>query len=59
MGRNVYFSGKELTDAADFSSYPAQLFFDTLVASIDVIDTIDDGGAIRHQPCQHQARRKR
>ena len=43
MGRNVYLSRKELTDAADFSSYGAQLFFDAFVAAIDVINAIDDG----------------
>ena len=57
MGRNVYFSGKELTDAADFRSYPAQLFFDTFVAAIDVIDAINDGLAIGNKSSEYQRSR--
>src|SRR5690625_1436435 len=34
-----------------------QLLFDALVATIDMIDAIDDGGALRRQPGNHQARR--
>src|SRR5271157_4798623 len=38
--------GQELSDAADLRSHPTQLFFDALVAPVNVVDAVDDGLAI-------------
>ena len=38
----------------DLGAEAAQFFLDVLVAAVDVIDAIDDGFAIGHQPRQHQ-----
>ena len=41
------FFGEHLADTADLGSDSFQLFFDVLVAAIDVVDAVDDGFAIR------------
>ena len=46
--------GEHFADAADLGSDAAQLFFDVLVAAIDVVDAIDDGLAICDQGCNDQ-----
>ena len=44
------FTAREnLPDAANLRPYAFQLFFDVLVAAIDVIDAIDDGLAVGDQ----------
>ena len=41
--------GEDFADAADLGSYCAQLFFDVFVATVDVIDAIDDGFSVGDQ----------
>jgi hypothetical protein len=47
-------SRQHVSDAADLGSDGAELFFDLFVASIDVVDAVDDGFAVGDQGCQNQ-----
>src|ERR1700722_20449910 len=45
---------KDVSNSAYFGADAFQFLFDVFVASIDVIDAIDDGFAIRHERRKHK-----
>src|SRR5271155_1799734 len=46
--------GEDVADATYFGAHGFQFFFDVLVASIQVIDAVDDGLAVGDQGGKHQ-----
>ena len=49
---------KDLSDAPDLRAQPLQLFLNVLVATIDVVDAIDDGLPVSDQGGEHQRSRR-
>jgi hypothetical protein len=41
--------GEDVADTPDFGAYCLQFFFDVLVATVQVIDAVDDGFAVSDQ----------
>ena len=49
--------GRSPGDPPDARTELRELLFDALVAAVDVVDPIDGGVTVRHQPGEHQTRR--
>src|SRR6266852_6026234 len=46
--------GEDIAYTPDFGAHGFQLFFDVLVAAVQVIDAVDDGLAIGDERCEHE-----
>ena len=50
---------EDVAHAADLGAYAAELFFDVLVAAVDVVDAVEDGLAVGDEGGEDERRRRR
>ena len=49
FGSGLFSFAEHVANAANLGTHAAQLFFDPLIAAIDVIDAINDGFTLRYE----------
>ena len=53
-GCGDFLAGEDIAHAADLCAYAAEFFFDAFVASVHVVDAVEDGFAVRDHCCEDE-----